>query len=240
MKIFCSIIEKETNKIEVARFLTTIPNNLGFFNLGTVESYPTGGGGPTAYGPTSYFGSDPLPATQGDNLNNPIDLGDFSAIFKSQIISNTHGGLTRKQTTFYKIKLTKPRTIQFTQNFSQFSYEENTNRNTLLAFYQIDESGHRQELPINDDGFVINEASVDVEEYDLLQRDYPTQLLQPGEYLFVITNDIRYQDTEFSISIAGSSIDWRFINESAEEQTNFELITGQVQTLIDFGSIVTA
>ena len=26
------------------------------------------------------------------------------------------------------------------------------------------------------DGFVINEASVDVEEYDLLQRDYPTSV----------------------------------------------------------------
>ena len=49
------------------RFLTTIPSNLGFFNLGVVESYPTGGGGPTAYGPTSYFGSDPRPAEQGDN-----------------------------------------------------------------------------------------------------------------------------------------------------------------------------
>ena len=51
----------------MARFLTTIPNNLGFYNLGTVESYPTGGAGPTAYGPTSYYGSDPLPKTQGDN-----------------------------------------------------------------------------------------------------------------------------------------------------------------------------
>ena len=91
----------------MARFLTTIPSNLGFFNLGTVESYPTGGGEreSTAYGPTSYFGSDPLPAEQGDNLNNPINLGDFSAIFKSQIISNTHGGLTRKQSTFYEMNL---------------------------------------------------------------------------------------------------------------------------------------
>ena len=52
----------------MARFLTTIPSNLGFFNLGTVESYPTGGGGPTAYGPTSYFGSDPRPAEQGLSL----------------------------------------------------------------------------------------------------------------------------------------------------------------------------
>ena len=32
---------------------------------------------------TLDFGSDPLPAEQGDNLNNPIDLGDFSSIFKS-------------------------------------------------------------------------------------------------------------------------------------------------------------
>ena len=116
----------------MARFLTTIPSNLGFFNLGTVESYPTGGGGPTAYGPTSYFGSDPLPAEQGDNLNNPINLGDFSAIFKSQIISNTHGGLTRKQSTFYEMKLSRPRTVQFTQEFSRTSYEENTNSNRQL------------------------------------------------------------------------------------------------------------
>jgi hypothetical protein len=61
----------------MARFLTTIPNNLGFFNLGFVESYPTGGTGPTAYGPTSYYGSDPLPSSPGDSLYNPIDLGDF-------------------------------------------------------------------------------------------------------------------------------------------------------------------
>ena len=67
------------------------------------RSYPTGGGGPTAYGPTSYFGSDPRPAEDGDNLNNPIDLGDFSSIFKSFVIKNTHGGLTRKQTTFYNL-----------------------------------------------------------------------------------------------------------------------------------------
>ena len=64
----------------MARFLTTIPNNLGFYNLGTVESYPTGGAGPTAYGPTTYFGSDPLPARGGDNLSDPIDLGSFDYI----------------------------------------------------------------------------------------------------------------------------------------------------------------
>ena len=94
-------------------------------------------------------------------------------------------------------------------------------------------------IPTNH-GFVINEASVDVEEYDTKQRDYPTQLLQNGEYLFVITNDIRYQDTEFSISVAGFNIDWRFINEPALEQADFGQIASEVLSIIDFGSIVTA
>ena len=224
----------------MSRFLSTIPTNHGFVGLEKIQSYPTGGSGPIAFGPTSYFGSDPRPPELGDNLNNPIDLGSFDPLFSTKDITGTHGGLTRRQSTFYKFKLLKPRSIQVVQNFSTTAYTRQTNRNTLIAFYKIEEARFRRELPINNDGFVINEASIDVEEYDLLQRDYPDQLLKPGEYLFVITNDIRYQDTEFSISIAGSSIDWRFINESAEEQTNFGLITGQVQTLIDFGSIVTA
>ena len=224
----------------MSRFLSTIPTNHGFVGLEKIQSYPTGGSGPIAFGPTSYFGSDPRPPELGDNLNNPINLGSFDPLFSTKDITGTHGGLTRRQSTFYKFRLFKPRSIQIVQNFSTTAYTRQTNRNTLIAFYKIEEARFRKELPINDDGFVINEASIDVEEYDLLQRDYPDQLLEPGEYLFVITNDIRYQDTEFSISIAGSSIDWRFINEPFEEQTNFGLITGQVQTLIDFGSIVTA
>ena len=38
----------------------------------------------------------------------------------------------------------------------------NTNRNTLLAFYQIDENGHRQELPINimKDMFIMKELLI--------------------------------------------------------------------------------
>ena len=224
----------------MSRFLSTIPTNHGFVGLEKIQSYPTGGSGPIAFGPTSYFGSDPRPPELGDNLNNPIDLGSFDPLFSTKDITGTHGGLTRRQSTFYKFKLLKPRSVQVVQNFSTTAYTRQTNRNTLISFYKIEEARFRRELPINNDGFVINEASIDVEEYDLLQRDYPDQLLEPGEYLFVITNDIRYQDTEFSISIAGSSIDWRFINEPFEEQTNFGLITGQVQTLIDFGSIVTA
>ena len=223
----------------MSRFLTTIPSNTGFVNLGLVETYPTGGGGPTAYGPTSYFGSDPLPAEQGDNLNNPIDLGDFSSIFKSFVIKNTHGGLTRKQTTFYKINLTTPRSVQFTQNFSQFSYEENTNRNTLLAFYRIHEDGRREELPINDQGYVYKESAIDYLDDDTgaLITDYPKTSLDKGNYLFLITNDIRYLETNYSISLNVSVLDWRFITEEVNESINFSLVTDRVISTLDFGSI---
>ena len=223
----------------MSRFLSTIPSNLGFFNLGQVESYPTGGAGPTAYGPTSYYGSDPLPAEQGDNLNNPINLGDFSAIFKSQIISNNHGGLTRKQSTFYQIILNRPRTIQFTQEFSRFAYEQNTNRNTLLAFYEIDDNNHRQELPINNDGYVFKEGAIDYLDDDTgaLLNDYPTTRLKKGKYLFVITNDIRYLETNYSIGLNVSVLDWRFISESIEEQINFGLITSNVLSTVNFGNL---
>ena len=223
----------------MARFLTTIPNNLGFFNLGTVESYPTGGSGPTAYGPTSYFGSDPRPAEQGDNLNNPIDLGDFSSIFRSLEIKNTHGGLTRKQTTFYKLSLEKRRTIQFTQLNSQFSYEENTNRNTLLAFYQIHDDGRREELPINDQGYVHKESSIDYinDDTGALITDYPKTALERGNYLFLITNDIRYLETNYSISLNVSVLDWRFVTEQVDESINFGLVTARVESTLDFGSI---
>ena len=58
----------------MSRFLTTIPSNTGFVNLGLVETYPTGGGGPTADGPRAYFGSAPRRAEQGDILNNLLVL----------------------------------------------------------------------------------------------------------------------------------------------------------------------
>ena len=224
----------------MSRFLSTIPTNHGFVNLGNVEAYPTGGSGPTAFGPTSYFGSDPRPPEIGDNLNNPIDLGDFNPLFSTRDIKGTHGGLTRRQSTFYKFTLFKSRSLQIVQNFSTTAYTQKTNRNTLIAFYKIEDGTLKRELVINDDGFVINEASVDIEEFDLKQRDYPTQLLLPGNYLFVITNDIRYQDTEFSITLAGFSTDWKFINETAEEQINFgSNLTEVVRATVDFGSIVT-
>ena len=223
----------------MSRFLTTIPSNTGFVNLGLVETYPTGGGGPTAYGPTSYYGSDPRPAEDGDNLNNPIDLGDFSSIFKSFVIKNTHGGLTRKQTTFYKIKLSRPRTVQFTQNFSQFSYEENTNRNTLLAFYRMHEDGRREELPINDQGYVYKESAIDYLDDDTGASitDYPKTSLDKGNYLFLITNDIRYLETNYSINLNVSVLDWRFVTEGITESLNFGDVDANVESTLDFGSI---
>ena len=221
----------------MARFLTTIPSNLGYYNLGTVESYPTGGSGPTAYGPTSYFGSDPLPATLGDSVNNPVDLGDFSSVFKSITISNTHGGLSRRQSTFYRIKLTRPRSIQFVQNFSQFAYTENTNRNTLLAFYRVEEGTKRVELPINDSGYVFTSTGVDYDEYEQQDGDYPNIKLNPGTYMFLITNDIRYLETTYSITVGVSITDWRFVAEAVEDSLDFDLVTEGVEESIDFGSL---
>ena len=223
----------------MSRYLTTIPSNTGFYNLGTVESYPTGGAGPTAYGPTSYYGSDPRPAEDGDNLNNPIDLGDFSSVFRSFSIKNSHGGLSRKQTTFYKIRLIEPRSVQFTQDQSQFSYEQNTNKNTLLAFYKITEDKRREELPINDDGYVHNEGSIDYtnENTDLSTDDYPITKLPKGDYLFLITNDIRYLETTYAISLNVNVLDWGLVTENFDLAINWGLITQAYDEMLDFGEV---
>ena len=221
----------------MSRFLTTIPSNSGFVNFGTVESYPTGGTGPTAYGPTSYFGSDPRPAEPGDSLYTAIDLGDFSSPFRTVTLRNSHGGLSRRQTTFYKIKLTKSRSIQFTQDLSQFSYERETNRNTLLAFYRIEDDGRRTELPINDQGYVSPVSSIDYNDEDLVAEDYPSTILDKGEYLFLITNDIRYLETTYSISVNINVIDWRFVNESILDSLEFGAVTDTAASILDFGSV---
>ena len=223
----------------MSRYLTTIPSNTGFYNLGKVESYPTGGAGPTAYGPTSYYGSDPRPQEDGDNLSNPIDLGDFTSVFRSFSIKNSHGGLSRKQTTFYKIRLVEPRSVQFTQDQSQFSYEKSTNKNTLLAFYKITEDKRREELPINDNGYVHNEGSIDYtnENTDLSTDDYPITKLPKGEYLFLITNDIRYLETTYAISLNVNVLDWGLVNNNVDLALNFGLITQNEDELLDFGEV---
>ena len=221
----------------MSRFLTTIPSNSGFVNFGTVESYPTGGTGPTAYGPTSYFGSDPRPSEPGDSLYTAIDLGDFSTPFRTVTLRNSHGGLSRRQTTFYKIKLSKTRSIQFTQDLSQFSYERETNRNTLLAFYRIEDDGRRTELPINDQGYVSPVSSIDYNDEDLVVEDYPSTILDKGEYLFLITNDIRYLETTYSISLNINVIDWRFVNETILDSLEFGAVTDTAASSLDFGSV---
>lgn len=225
----------------MARFLTTVPNNLGYVNLGLVQAYPTGGTGPVAYGPTSYFGSDPLPARDGDSINTAIDLGDFSPLFRSVPLTGTHGGLSRKQSTFYKFTLNKRRSLQVTQDYSQFAYTNNTNRNTLIAFYKVEDGNHRRELPINDNGYVINEASINVEdENGELLTDYPNQTLDIGNYMFVITNDIRYLETAYAITLNSFTIDWQFIVEVIDEVVDFGLITKPAESILDFGTLVAA
>lgn len=224
----------------MARFLTTIPTNIGYVNLGLVQSYPTGGTGPIAYGPTSYFGSDPLPAIDGDSINTAVNLGDFSPLFRSISLKGNHGGLTRRQSTFYKLTLTKARSLQVTQDYSQFSYSKETNRNTLIGFYKVEDGTHRRELAINNNGYIINNASINVNTEDTgeLLNDYPNQTLEPGDYMFVITNDIRYQETEYSITLSSFSTDWGLVSEVAEEIINFGLITVPTESVISFGSIV--
>ena len=221
----------------MARYLSTIPDNIGFYNLGSVQAYPTGGTGPTAYGSTGIFGSTPLPSTPGDSIATAIDLGSFSAPLRTLTLKNSHGGLTRRLTTFYKLKLTSPRSIQFTQNFSEFSYQENTNRNTLLAFYRIQDGTHRVELPINDSGYVSNEGSVDYDTETFLLNDYPNTRLDPGDYMFLITNDIRYLETTYSISINVAVLDWRFVDETVEDSLDFRFVTESAETQLDFGTL---
>jgi hypothetical protein len=58
--------------------------------------------------------------------------------------------------------------------------------------------------------------------------------------MFVITNDIRYQETEYSITLGSFSIDWRFVLEVADEAINFNLITTPADSIINFGSILAA
>ena len=222
----------------MARFLTTIPVNIGFVNLGNVQAYPTGGTGPTAYGPTTYFGSDPKPAVAGDSINTPIDLGDFSEVFREITITGSHGGLTRKVSSFYKLSLRKKRSLQVTQNFSQTALTKKTNRNTLISFYKKDNVGNfRQELAVNDQGYVVDPASINAETEHLKLNDYPAQQLDIGTYFCCITNDFRYIDTEFSITLNAFNTDWRYVYEEVDEEIATGLVTGTVDSILDFGLV---
>lgn len=226
----------------MAQFLTALPVNLGFYALGTVETYPTGGSGPPAYGPTSYFGSDPLPARPGDSINTPIDLGDFNSVFRSITISNTHGGKTRIQSSFYRIRLTAPRSLSITQNYSPTSYQANTNRNTLIAVYVVEDGTHKRELPINDSGYVYKETGLVDGDSDYsttgYQDDYPSDVLDPGTYIILITNDIRYLETTYSFTLNAALSDWRYVSEVAGQSLDFGLDTSTPpEAFFDFGLV---
>lgn len=226
----------------MGRFLTTLPVNYGLFNQGTIETYPTGGSGPTAYGPTSYFGSDPLPPRAGDSINNPIILGSFNNVFNTLTLKNKHGGKSRIQSTFYQFTLTRPLFIQVTQSYSPTSYQENTNRNTIISFYKIEDGNHRRELPINDAGYVFKETSIEEPDADgetlRYTSDYPTSALEVGTYILLITNDIRYQETTYSFTINSSVLDWEYVIGSAEYQLYFDTVTSRADSTLDFGSVV--
>ena len=64
-------------------------------------------------------------------------------------------------------------------------------------------------------------------------------MLGPGNYIILITNDIRYLETTYSITLEAFLTDWRFVAEDIEESLDFRLVTEGADTLIDFGSIVT-
>ena len=55
--------------------------------------------------------------------------------------------------------------------------------------------------------------------------------------MFLITNDIRYQETTYSISISVAVLDWRFVDETIEDSLDFGLITESAETDIDFGTL---
>ena len=100
----------------------------------------------------------------------------------------------------------------------------------IICVLNIDENGHRQELPINNEGYVFHDAAIDYDQDDTgpVLTDYPSTRLERGKYLFVITNDIRYLETTYSIGLNVSVLDWRFVRENVEEQINFGLVTENV------------
>ena len=149
-------------------------------------------------------------------------------------------GKSRIQTTFYQFILTKPRTIQLIQNYSPTSYQENTNRNTIVSFYIVEDGTHRRELPINDSGYVYKEASVaqddSYESGDGYYSDFPTQPLGPGTYVIVITNDIRYLETTYSFSLNSLLVDWGFLVDQVTEQLFFGAVNEGVNVTIDYSA----
>jgi hypothetical protein len=224
--------------------LSVLPVNSGYANLTTVEAYPTGGTGPTAYGPTSYFGSDPLPVQPGLSINNPIDLGEICALLYTIDISNTHGGKTRQQSSFYTFSLTRNTSIQIIQNYSATSYQSNTNKNTILSVYKIENGSHKRELYIDESGLVRDQFSNTESDSDdwtqNIQEDYSDSVLRPGSYIVLITNDFRFLETTYSFSICFFLNDWSYVSKGIDVGLNFGAVDEDYDGEIDLGSIKTS
>ena len=92
-------------------------------------------------------------------------------------------------------------------------------------------------IVVNNQGYVSPQSSIDYNQEDLRLEDYPSTRLDPGEYLFLITNDIRFQETNYSISINVSVVDWRFVNEIVDESIDFGLASATAASALDFGSV---
>ena len=101
-------------------------------------------------------------------------------------------------------------------------------------------------MPINDEGYVFLDGAIDYAEDDIggLISDYPSTRLEIGNYLFVITNDIRYLETNYNIGLNVSVLDQRFVAEIVEEQIDFGLVTASIVTstgavggVLDFGDL---
>jgi hypothetical protein len=84
---------------------------------------------------------------------------------------------------------------------------------------------------------VFSSTGVDDDEYETTNGDYPSTKLDPGNYMFLITNDIRYLETTYSITVGVSITDWRFVAETVEDSLDFDLVTEGVGESIDFGSL---
>ena len=86
-------------------------------------------------------------------------------------------------------------------------------------------------------GYVSPVTSIDYNEEDLRVEDYPSTILEKGEYLFLITNDIRYLETTYSLSVNVNVIDWRFVSESVNDSLEFGAVTASTASILDFGSV---
>ena len=67
-------------------------------------------------------------------------------------------------------------------------------------------------------------------------QDYPSLTLDSGEYLFLITNDIKFLETEYSITLNVNILDWGQTNLSTVDQIDFGTLTDTPLTELDFGS----